>query len=239
MTVDFSPAFILHQRVFRESSFLLDIFSRDHGRISLVAKGVRKQKRSQAGLLQIYQPLLLSWQGKRDLQTLTAVEPNGPAYLLRAESALCGLYINELMMKLLPLGESESNLYIDYQKALFGLQEALQNEITLRLFEKQLLSHLGYGLVLDQDVETGEPIDDGKDYYYVADEGLYCWQTGQQRNRISGRSLQHLVTEQDFDEKSLNEIKQLMRMVIHFYLGDKPLQSRELFSQLHDASIHK
>lgn len=239
MTVDFSPAFILHQRVFRESSFLLDIFSRDHGRISLVAKGVRKQKRSQAGLLQIYQPLLLSWQGRRDLQTLTAVEPNGPAYLLRAESALCGLYINELMMKLLPLGESESNLYIDYQKALFGLQEALQNEITLRLFEKQLLSHLGYGLVLDQDVETGEPIDDGKDYYYVADEGLYCWQTGQQRNRISGRSLQHLVTEQDFDEKSLNEIKQLMRMVIHFYLGDKPLRSRELFSQLHDASIHK
>jgi len=239
VTVDFSPAFILHQRVFRESSFLLDIFSRDHGRISLVAKGVRKQKRSQAGLLQIYQPLLLSWQGRRDLQTLTAVEPNGPAYLLRAESALCGLYINELMMKLLPLGESESNLYIDYQKALFGLQEALQNEITLRLFEKQLLSHLGYGLVLDQDVETGEPIDDGKDYYYVADEGLYCWQTGQQRNRISGRSLQHLVTEQDFDEKSLNEIKQLMRMVIHFYLGDKPLRSRELFSQLHDASIHK
>ena len=239
MTVDFSPAFILHQRVFRESSFLLDIFSRDHGRISLVAKGVRKQKRSQAGLLQIYQPLLLSWQGRRDLQTLTAAETNGPAYLLRAESALCGLYINELMMKLLPLGESESNLYMDYQKALFGLQEALQNEITLRLFEKQLLSHLGYGLVLDQDVETGEPIDDGKDYYYVADEGLYCWQTGQQRNRISGRSLQHLVTEQDFDEKSLNEIKQLMRMVIHFYLGDKPLRSRELFSQLHDASIHK
>ena len=239
MTVDFSPAFILHQRVFRESSLLLDIISRDHGRISLVAKGVRKQKRSQAGLLQIYQPLLLSWQGRRDLQTLTAVEPNGPAYLLRAESALCGLYINELMMKLLPVGESESDLYIDYQKALFGLQEALQNEITLRLFEKQLLSHLGYGLVLDQDVETGEPIDDGKDYYYVADEGLYCWQTGQQRNRISGRSLQHLVTEQDFDEKSLNEIKQLMRMVIHFYLGDKPLRSRELFSQLHDASIHK
>ena len=239
MTVDFSPAFILHQRVFRESSFLLDIFSRDHGRISLVAKGVRKQKRSQAGLLQIYQPLLLSWQGRRDLQTLTAVEPNGPAYLLRAESALCGLYINELMMKLLPLGESESNLYIDYQKALFGLQEALQNEITLRLFEKQLLSHLGYGLVLDQDVETGEPIDEGKDYYYVADEGLYRWQSGQERNRISGRSLQHLVKEQDFDEKSLNEIKQLMRMVIHFYLGDKPLRSRELFSQLHDASIHK
>ena len=239
MTVDFSPAFILHQRVFRESSLLLDIISRDHGRISLVAKGVRKQKRSQAGLLQIYQPLLLSWQGRRDLQTLTAVEPNGPAYLLRAESALCGLYINELMMKLLPVGESESDLYIDYQKALFGLQEALQNEITLRLFEKQLLSHLGYGLVLDQDVETGEPIDEEKDYFYVADEGLYRWQSGQERNRISGRSLQHLVKEQDFDEKSLNEIKQLMRMVIHFYLGDKPLRSRELFSQLHDASTHK
>ena len=119
------------------------------------------------------------------------------------------------------------------------MQEALQNEITLRLFEKQLLGHLGYGLVLDQDVETGESIDKGKDYYYVADAGLYRWQSGQERNRISGRSLQYLVTEQGFDEKSLNEIKQLMRMVIHFYLGDKPLRSRELFSQLHDASTHK
>jgi len=236
VTVDFSPAFILHQRAFRESSVLLDVFSRDYGRISLIAKGVRKQKRSQAGLLQIYQPLLLSWLGRRDLQTLTAVEPDGPAYLLQAESALCGLYINELMMKLLPLGETDSSLFSAYEQALLGLQEARQNEVTLRLFEKQLLSLLGYGLVLDHDIETGEQIKQQQDYYYVADSGLYRWQPGLKQNRISGRSLHHLITEQDFDQTSLNEIKQLMRMVIHFYLGGKPLRSRELFSSLHQAS---
>jgi DNA repair protein RecO (recombination protein O) len=239
VTVDFSPAFILHQRPFQETSLLLDVFSRDYGRISLIAKGFRKQKRSQAGLLQIYQPLLLSWLGRRDLQTLTAAESDGPAYLLQAESALCGLYINELMMKLLPLGEAESSLFITYQQALLGLQEAGKNEVTLRLFEKQLLSHLGYGLVLDHDVETGEQINESEDYYYVADAGLYRWRPGQKQNRISGRSLHHLMAEQGFDQTSLNEIKQLMRMVIHFYLGDKPLRSRELFSQLHHASIQQ
>tara|TARA_R110002111_G_scaffold25053_5_gene55311 strand:+ start:545 stop:1261 length:717 start_codon:yes stop_codon:yes gene_type:complete len=237
VTVDFSPAFILHQRAYRENSRLLDIFSQDYGRISLVAKGIHKQKRSQAGLLQIYQPLLLSWLGRTDLQTLTAAEANGPAYLLRAESALCGLYINELMMKLLPLGEADSEVFTAYQQALLGLQEARQNELTLRLFEKHLLSHLGYGLVLDHDVDTGEAIHPQQQYYYVADEGLYRWQAGQKQATISGRSLQHLITERDFDRTSLNEIKHLMRMVIHFYLGGKPLRSRELFSQLHPTSI--
>jgi len=239
VTVDFSPAFILHQRAFRENSRLLDVFSQQHGRISLVAKGVKKQKRSQAGLLQIYQPLLLSWVGRTDLQTLTAAEADGPAYLLRAESALCGLYINELMMKLLPLGEAESEVFIAYQEALSGLQDARHNEVTLRLFEKHLLTHLGYGLVLDHDVESGNDISSEQTYYYVADEGLHLWQDGQKQAAISGRSLQHLITEQGFDSSSLKEIKQLMRMVIHFYLGGKPLRSRELFNHLHPVSTEQ
>ncbi len=236
MTVDFSPAFILHQRAFRENSRLLDIFSQEHGRVSLVARAVSKQKRSQAGLLQIYQPLLLSWFGRTELQTLTAAESSGPAYLLQAESALCGLYINELMMKLLPMGEAEPDVFVAYQRALLGLQQARQNEITLRLFEKQLLSHLGYGLVLDRDIDSGEAINAQQAYYYVADEGLHLWQQGQQQAAISGRSLQHLIAEQGFDPTSLKEIKQLMRMVIHFYLGGKPLRSRELFSHYHQVS---
>lgn len=231
MNVDFNPAFILHQRPYRERSVLLDVYSEGHGRINILAKGVRQKKRSQIGLLQLYQPLLLSWFGRSDLQTLAAAEAEGPAYLLRAESALCGLYINELMVKLLPLGEAEPALFMAYQQALTGLQSAESNEITLRLFEKNLLSHLGYGLVIEQEAETGDNITIQQDYYYVADRGLYCWQAGQDCNRISGRSLQHLIDEQGFDQTSLNEIKQLMRSVIHFYLAGKPLRSRELFSQ--------
>ncbi|MFT7235096.1 MAG: DNA repair protein RecO (recombination protein O) [Methylophagaceae bacterium] len=238
MNVDFNFAFILHHRPYRESSVLLDVYSQGHGRIHLLAKGVRKNKRSQSGLLQLYQPLLLSWFGRSDLQLLRAAEAEGPAYLLQAESALCGLYINELMVKLLPMGEAEPGLFMAYQQALTGLQLAESNEITLRLFEKHLLSHLGYGLVLEHEAETGDSITVEQSYYYVADKGLYRWQTGQDYNRISGRSLQHLIDEQGFDAISLSEIKQLMRMVIHFYLAGKRLRSRELFSQKYKTAQH-
>lgn len=238
MNVDFDPSFILHQRLYRESSLLLDVYSQDHGRISLIAKGVRQKKRSQTGLLQLYQPLLLSWFGRGELQTLRAVEASGPAYSLRAESALCGLYINELMVKLLPLGETEPQLFMAYQQALLGLQSADNNEIALRLFEKRLLSQLGYGLVLDHEAVTGANISVEQDYYYVPDSGLHRWQVGQDYTRISGRSLQHIITEQGFDLMSLVEIKHLMRSVIHFYLAGKPLRSRELFSQMHRVGTH-
>ena len=229
MNVDFQLGFILHQRPYRETSVLLDVYSQSYGRISILAKGVRNKKRSQAGLLQLYQPLLLSWFGRSDLQVLSAVETGGPAYLLQAESALCGLYINELMVKLLPLGEKEPEIFVAYQQALLGLQSAGNNEITLRLFEKQLLSHLGYGLVIEHEAETGDKIVAEQNYYYVADTGLHRWQPGMTFNPISGRSLQHLIDGQGFDQTSLKEIKHLMRMVIHFYLAGKPLRSRELF----------
>jgi len=215
---------------------LLDVFSYQHGRASLIAKGVRKKKSSQAGLLQLYQPLLLSWTGRSELHTLTAVETEAPRYMLQGEATLCGLYINELMVKLLPLHAAEPELFTAYQLALSGLQQADNNEIVLRLFEKRLLMHLGYGLVLDRDSETGQEIDPQQQYYYQADAGLMSWQKDKNQPAISGRSLQHLIMERDFDQQSLFEIKQLMRSVIHFYLGGKSLQSRELFSQLHKYS---
>lgn len=235
MNVEFSPAFILHQRPYRETSVLLDVFSEESGRVRLIAKGIRNKKRSQSGLLQLYQPLLISWIGRGELHTVTAVESNGPRYLLQAESALCGLYINELMVKLLPLAESEPEIFKAYQQALLGLQQQDNTEIVLRLFEKRLLSYLGYGLVLDRIAETGLPIDEQLRYSYQPDSGLSLWQQGQALS-ISGRSLQHLSTESDFDQQSLLEIKQLMRTVIQFYLGDKTLQSRQLFIQLQQYS---
>ena len=238
MNVDLQLGFILHQRPYRETSVLLDIYSQDYGRLSILAKGVRRKKRSQAGLLQLYQPLLLSWFGRSDLQVLNAVEASGPAYLLQAESALCGLYINELMVKLLPLCETEPELFDAYQQALLGLQSGGNNEITLRLFEKHLLSHLGYGLVIEHEAETGVKIAVEESYYYVADTGLHRWQHGMRFNRISGVSLQHLIDEQGFDKTSLKEIKQLMRMVIHFYLAGAPLRSRDLFHQQHSTTTH-
>lgn len=232
MNAELTPAFILHQRPFRETSLLLDVFSEQYGRVSLIAKGVRSKKRSQSGSLQLYQPLLISWVGRGELQTLTSFDIDEPRYILQANSALCGLYVNELMVKLLPLNIPEPELFIAYQAVLSGLQQGDSTQVELRLFEKRLLSCLGYGLVLDRDIETNQLIDMEKKYIYRPDSGLYHWYDGAKEPAISGRSLQHLIAERDFDLQSLLEIKQLMRTVIHFYLGGKPLQSRQLFADL-------
>ena len=232
MNNELSNAFILHQRPYRESSLLLDVFSEQYGRLSLIAKGVRKTKRNQAVNLQLYQPLLLSWFGHGELQTITQIECVEARYILQAESALCGLYINELLLRLLPLHDAEADIFAIYKQTLIKLQQADDNEVALRLFEKKLLDHLGYGLVIDCESETGQAIQADQQYYYHIELGLVRWQQDQGQLPISGRSLQHLSSEQGFDQQSLLEIKQLMRTVIHFYLGGKPLKSRQVFVEM-------
>ncbi len=236
MNVELTPAYVLHQRPFRETSVLLDIFSKQFGRVSLIAKGVRKNKRNQNGLLQLYQPLLVSWMGRGDLQTLTSVEVDKPRYILQSQSALCGLYINELVVKLLPMHIAEPSVFDAYEQILERLQQADDIEVALRLFEKCLLMHLGYGLVLDQEVETGATIEHEQRYQYRPDSGLYRCVNQLDKPSISGRSLQHLLMERDFDKQSLSEVKQMMRSVIHFYLGGKPLRSRQLFASMKQYS---
>lgn len=228
-----TQCFILHQRSYRETSLLLDVFSKQHGRVSLIAKGVRQKKRGKMGLYQLYQPLLLSWVGRGELLTLTTAETDAARYILKAESALCGLYINELLVKLLPPHVAEAELFSAYQNTLESLQQSDNTQIALRLFEKHLLTQLGYGLVLDREFASGRLIDEQQHYYYQADAGLAQWQPGQKHAAISGRSLRHLADGSGFDDQSLAEIKQLMRGVINFYLSGKPLQSRQLFTELH------
>jgi DNA repair protein RecO (recombination protein O) len=239
LNVTLCPSFILHQRAYRETSLILDIFSLHHGRVSVVAKGVKGRRKNTAGLLQLYQPLLLSWAGHGELFSLRGVEAQDATYLLKGESTLCGLYINELIVRLLPVAEENEAIFFAYRQALASLEHGQNNEVTLRLFEKQLLSHLGYGLVLHHDVETGQAIEPDQHYYYLADSGLHRTKTLDGDKTITGRSLQHLIDERDFDQQSLNEIKQLMRGVIHFYLGGKPLQTRKLFMQMQQYSVIK
>lgn len=237
MKVEFSPAYILHQRYFRETSRILDVITPQHGRISVVAKGTNN-KRSQQGLYQIYQPLYISWQGQGELYTLTSIEAASAPYLLIGDASLCGLYINELLVRLFPQNLAEPDLFSAYQEVLSRLALGDNSQQALRVFEKELLTVIGYGLVLDQQAETGQEISDNDDYFYQPDAGLFPWTTDSPYPRISGRSLRHLMNGSEFDQNSLNEIKKMMRSVIHFYLGGKALRSRELFSQMH-AAQHK
>lgn len=230
--MELTAAFVLHHRPYRETSLLVDILSRDHGRVSLVARGQRQQSKRRRNIMQLFQPLWLSWYGQGELVTLSQVEASEAAYRLLGNASLCGLYMNELLYKLLPLHEPEPELFDAYRQALMQLQtNSSQQQVTLRLFEKALLSQLGYGLQLECDVDTGQPLQDELDYVYQPDSGPQL-QSGTSLNVIAGRSLRHLREEQGFDETSLKQIKTLMRTVINYYLGGRPLHSRQLFAGL-------
>src|SRR5580693_2734969 len=101
MRILLQQAFILHHRPFRETSLLLDVFTEEHGKISLIAKGVRKHRSTLKALLQPFVPLLVSWQGKNELMNLVSVEAKGPPFQLRGDCLLSGLYVNELLVRVL------------------------------------------------------------------------------------------------------------------------------------------
>lgn len=234
--MEHTAAFVLHHRPYRETSLLVDVLSRDHGRVSLVARGQRQQSKRKQNVMQLFQPLWLSWYGQGDLVTLSQVEVSKAAYRLMGNASLCGLYINELLYKLLPLHEPETDLFDAYQQTLELLQnDSNQQQVTLRLFEKALLSELGYGLQLDIDVDSGQPLQDDLNYLYQPDSGPHLYQ-GSSAGVVSGRSLRHLREGQGFDETSLKQIKTLMRTVINYYLGGRPLHSRQLFAGLKQSN---
>ena len=151
------PVFILHARLFKDSSLLLDALTKDHGRISLLAHGVRsKTRRSLRGILQPFVPLLMSWSGKTELLTMGSVEAVGLPYYLNGKKLISGFYLNELVMRLLHRYDPHPNIYNAYKNALISLQENNSIELTLRLFEQCFLKELGYGISLEifDDVEV-------------------------------------------------------------------------------------
>ena len=230
MNVELTPCFILHSRSYLESSLIVDIFSREHGRCHLIAKGAKREKSPFSGLLQPYQRLLMAWRGKSELMTLVDVEADIEAYELADARTIAGFYINELLVRLLHQHEPHPELFDFYNEAIFDLSIAKPIDAVLRVFEKGLLKSLGYGLVLDHDVDDGLAIEAGKKYYYVIDSGPMreTPSTGDYIE-ITGNSLLALDKGNLQNETELDESKRLMRFILQSHLGTKPLASRALY----------
>lgn len=230
MRVDLNPCFILHNRSYRETSLLLDVFSRQHGRISLVAKGARKQKNDKRALLQPGRKVNIAWSMRRELGTLTGAEPFQGTHTYGHGGMLTVFYINELLVRLLHKHEPHPELFDAYEEALDKLGNTATEQHVLRIFEKRLLEALGYGLALDADTGGNAIRADGQ-YNYLLEQGpVACATTDGGGLTISGRTLLALAQEKFIDEFILAEAKQLMRMVLRNLLGDKPLLSRELYN---------
>lgn len=231
MKTDFSPAYILHRRSYRETSLLLDVLSRDAGRISLIAKGAKREKSSLAGLLQPCQRLLLSWSGNSELMTLTGAEADKPFLQIGQKRLIPAFYLNELVVRLLHRHESHPELFVAYDKALAALADEIRPEQgTIRKFEKRLLQAIGYGPVFDHDVDTGKPVESGRDYFYQADHGPVSVRPSHADFiKINGTTLIGMKEDALNTDFSLREAKRLMRYLLQKHLGDKPLASRDLY----------
>ena len=236
------PAYVLHQRPYRDTSALLELFSPKYGRVGVVAKGVRAAKSRWRGLLQPFQPLFLSWNLRGELGTLTGAEAQGPAMTLAPELIASGFYLNEILMRLLERHEAQWELFGCYDTTLRGMGQILAHdksrseelEILLRQFELKLLAALGYGLVLDHDVKTGSPVVPEQEYVYQLEYGPVPVSPGdfmenyEHGPRLIGSTLLALQHGDLSEERVRVESKRLLRWVLGHYLGPKPLQSRNL-----------
>ncbi len=229
-------AYILHKRAYRESSSILEVFTKDYGRVSLMARGCRGKRSKIAGNLLLFTPLVVSWQGKSNLPYLKSVErADLKAPVLKNKSLLSALYINELLVYLLHKDDVHEAIFEHYHHCLYSLEKESSLELTLRKFEAGLLELLGFGLNLHAEADTGEEIMADVMYDYHLEHGpVKSRETSVKMvPQISGACLLALANEQyqtiAVNSQYLAELKQLMRFVISFHLGNKKLKSRELF----------
>src|SRR5258706_6407576 len=164
-------AFVLHQRNYSETSLLLEVYTRRHGRIGLIAKGARRPSSKNRGVLKAFQPLLLGWSGRSDLMTLTGAEADGATIEIAGTALYCGFYLNELLTRLLHRHDPHEALYDRYRAALEGLRDRGSHEVVLRIFEKHLLKEIGYGLTLERESASERPIDHHAVYDYWRERG--------------------------------------------------------------------
>lgn len=237
--VALQPAYVLHRRPYRDTSALLEVLTSEYGRMALVGRGVQRSPRRGSPLLQPFRPLLLSWVGTGDLVTMTGAEPDGRAPGVSGEAVLSGLYLNELLLRLLPRHDAQPELFLAYAATLQKLADAdgtAAQEQALRLFELRLLDALGYGLALDTEAETGRPIEAAASYCYEIERGPILAEGSGDGPRVHGRTLLALRQGTFADRDSLREAKQLMRAALGAQLGGRPLHSRELMRARQTAS---
>jgi DNA repair protein RecO (recombination protein O) len=231
---DDEPAFVLHTYPYRETSVIVEALTAAYGRIALVARGARRPRSELRGVLQAFQPLSLSWAGGGELKTLIRADWCGGLPRVGGSALLCGFYLNELLLKLLPREDPHPLLYRAYDATLAQLADGAEQAPVLRRFELKLLAELGYALPLTHEADTGRPVEPGARYYYAFDRGprLSVAEPGQRYPQVRGATLLALA-QQDFTApEAMAEAKRLMREVLDYYLEQRAIVSRRVVRDL-------
>ena len=241
---ELEPGFVLHAYPYKETSLIVEVFARRFGRVGLLARGARRPRSTMRGVLLAFHPLRLTWSVSAELGTLMTVEWSGGQKSLAGTGLMCGFYINELLLRLLPRDDPHEALFDAYGSALSRLAEsaaapARTNEAAaqaaiLRGFERRMLAELGYAPVLDRDAANGAAIEPGKRYAYEAERGPVETRRPDGDSVISGRTLIDMAADDYDDARTREEARRLMRALIAERLGGQALHTRAVLSELQD-----
>ena len=222
--VENTPAFLIHRRMYQGSSLLLDFFTKDFGRLRLIARGARNSKTS----LQMFQCLSISFKGRGDLKSLSQWEIADQPRRLQGDDLILAMYANELILRLVPESDPNGNIFKSYWVLLENLLnlDSNEKEYALRKFENQMLEDLGYGLDFEHDI-NGETISLDLYYEFIEHQGFSSIKNGV----FLGETLLKLAKDAmiNLDSNELRILKTMNRKRLKSLLGDKPLKSKELF----------
>ena len=230
------PGYVLHHRPFRDSSQILDVLTRDHGKIAVVARGSRGSKSRLAGLLRPFLPLRISWVARSDLGTLTGAEATGRPAGLRGDALLSAYYVNELILHFLHRHDAQPEVFALYADAIGSLASG-DVAATLRNFELEFLGMLGYAVNLEHEASTHHDIDASRFYDYRVEQGPVPVSRSEGPLVFHGALLQGIAARRFDDADVLNAAGRLLRAVVRYHLGGKELQSRKVLREMHRGRI--
>jgi DNA repair protein RecO (recombination protein O) len=214
------------------------VLSRDHGRLSLVARGSRSAKSKLKGLLRPFLPLRLSWVIRSELGTLTGAEMNGAPIALGGDALMSGYYLNELLLNLLHRHDPQPEIHAAYSSAVAGLTGAEDVAATLRRFEMEVLGLLGYALSLDQEAVTGNDLEPDRHYEYRVEQGPVAGQPDAPLS-FTGSELRSIARQEFADPATLGNAGRLLRHVITWHLDGRELQSRKVLLEMRRAADNR
>ena len=226
--------FVLHAYPYKETSLIVEAFTRRFGRVGLLARGARRPRSTMRGVLLAFHPLRMTWSASAELGTLMSVEWGGGQPSLSGIGLMCGFYINELMLRLLPRDDPHEALFDAYSKALSRLAAGEEQASVLRGFERRMLAELGYAPVLDRDAANGAQIDAAKHYAYEAERGPVETRRTDGDSVISGRTLLDMAADDYGSTRTREEARRLMRALIAERLGGQTLHTRSVLAELQD-----
>jgi DNA repair protein RecO (recombination protein O) len=249
--VTLEPAYLLHHHPWRDSSRILELLTREHGRVAVIARSSRQSGARTGSALQPFTSMLVSWSARGELGTLTGVERrvppsaspgasdgSGPSALepgaIEGDRLMSGFYANELLLKLLQRNDPHPALFDAYEGLVGRLRASATEAIRgLRLFEKRLLEELGWGLSLEREADGGAPVEPARSYRYALDGGAEPLDGVAEGSLIfCGSSLLSLARDELDDPRSLADARRLLRAALDRLLDGRPLRTREVMFEM-------